>query len=190
MNPEQARYEALWSQQNYRLTAPGERYVPLFIRVAEITAEHTVADFGCGTGRPAASIRQFAGAKVKMFDFAENCLDEFVKTNLSADFAFQQHDLLKPFNEHFDFGFCTDVLEHIAPENVNTVLMNMGNAANVLFLAISTVPDQMSIDGKPLHLTIRDASWWLETVQGLGFTVIGWRSSPDSVRMRVTLNPV
>src|ERR1041385_938241 len=82
----------------------------------------------------------------------------------------------KPMTDVIDFGcgtgraallsFCADVMEHIPPDRVDQVLDNILHAAEHVFFAISTVPDNMGeLIGETLHLTVQPFSWWLEKFQ-------------------------
>jgi uncharacterized Rossmann fold enzyme len=54
-------------------------------------------------------------------------------------------------------------MEHVAPETVEDVLMNIATATKkAVFFSISLVADYFGpvMLGKPLHLTIEDADWW------------------------------
>ena len=103
-------------------------------------------------------------------DFAANCLDEGVREQLGERFRFRQHDLTTALGETFDYGYCTDVLEHIPPKDVKKVLRNIATASRKLYLNISTVPDVMgALVGEPLHLTVKDPWWWQERLEEIGF---------------------
>ena len=122
---ERDKYEKLWGEhKQYRAIAPGEQLADHFLAIAKPHPHQTVYDFGCGTGRGAARIAK--RCRVVGFDFAENCRDESVKDA----FEFRRHDLTRPIEgEIADFGYCTDVLEHIPPADVPTVLKNIVTAA-------------------------------------------------------------
>lgn len=154
----------MWAHDEYRHSAPGENLALTFIDKAKPHGK--VIDFGCGTGRGAALIHEITGAEVLALDFAGNCLDEQAKGAV----AFRQHDLRKPVGETADYGYCTDVLEHIAPEDVDVVLVNILTAAKRCFLSISTVPDHFgpAIAGEPLHLTVQPHEWWKAKLEALG----------------------
>jgi SAM-dependent methyltransferase len=163
---EQSKYEQLWAEhKQYRRVAPGEYLAEQFLDLAKPRQEQVVYDFGCGTGRGAARIG--LQCRVVGFDFAANCLDAGI------DIEFRQHDLTTPLDMPVsDFGFSTDVLEHIEPDNVDRVLLNIGAAARRVYLNISTVPDAMgALIGEPLHLTVESAFWWHDKLVELGFRV-------------------
>lgn len=179
MESEAAKYAALWEKPEYRQVAPGEGRVGQFLELAPITNSHTVVDLGCGTGRAALEIRKRTDASVCMVDFAANCLDAGVSELIGERFRFIEHDLAAPLAEHFDFGFCTDVLEHVKPEKVGTVLSNVINAADRVYLSICIVDDVWgALIGEPLHLTVRDPFWWHDRLRSLGFN-ISWSHYDD-----------
>lgn len=178
---ESAVYERVWENAAYRQSAPGESLALLFIEKANPYGR--VIDFGCGTGRGAALINAVSGAEVLALDFAGNCLDDEVKAQ--PGIKFKQHDLRKTLDEETaPFGYCTDVLEHIAPEDVDCVLVNVLTAARRVFLAISTVPDHFGpiLAGEPLHLTVEPHSWWKDKLEKLGARIDWQEDAGESAR--------
>ena len=167
MNPEQAKYDALWSAHpQYRAVAPGEQLADHFLSLAKPLPHQTVIDFGCGTGRGAARIAKRCG--VVGLDFSDACLDESVR----GAFEFRQHDLTQPVEGLADFGYCTDVMEHIPPQDVAAVLLNIVLAARRVYFCISTVQDRLgALIGETLHLTVQPADWWKERLDAIGFKV-------------------
>jgi SAM-dependent methyltransferase len=167
---EAAKYAEIWSHDAYRKVAPGEHHVQRFIELARPRSGHVLCDFGCGTGRGALKIASLTDLSVTCLDFAGNSLDPEVRSRLGERFRFLQHDLTHPVGERFDYGFCTDVLEHIEPENVGRVLFNICASARKVYLNISTVPDVMgALIGEPLHLTVESPFWWQEQLEKIGF---------------------
>lgn len=161
--PERVKYETLWGQHpRYREIAPGEQLVGHFLSLAKPLPHQLCYDLGCGTGRGAAKIAK--RCKVVGFDFAANCLD----ANVSVEFV--QHDLTRPVDRPLaDFAFCTDVLEHIPPEDVDAVLNNVLNSARRVYLAINNVADHYGQRiGETLHLTVQSFAWWREKLEALG----------------------
>ena len=153
----QALYEQMWAHQAYRQVAPGEHLAYRFVEVAK--PDSRVIDFGAGTGRGAVLIHALANVPVTALDWAANCLDPDVASLVD----FVQHDLRQPVPVTADYGYCTDVLEHVAPEDVDIVLRNVLTAARKVFFQISTVPDHFGpvLAGEPLHLTVRSPEWWI-----------------------------
>jgi hypothetical protein len=153
---EDEKYRQMWAIPAYRDTAPGELIADTFVNVAKITKETVIVDFGCGTGRGAKRIHDLSGAQMRLVDFSHNCLDKGVNFPLTIA------DLTKPIGVKGDIGYCTDVMEHIAPENVEAVIQNIMECVDSAFFQISLVPDNMgALIGQPLHLSVFPYNWWL-----------------------------
>lgn len=172
---ERAKYEKMWAFQQYREVAPGESAATLFLSQARPKAGSEVIDFGAGTGRGALMLALLGGCKVKMLDFAENCLDEDVRNALTTQahvLSFDLHDLNKPAKVSAQYGYCTDVMEHIPPQDVDRVLRNILKAAQHVFFQISCTDDACgALIGEPLHLSVHPYSWWHKKFQELDCTI-------------------
>jgi 2-polyprenyl-3-methyl-5-hydroxy-6-metoxy-1,4-benzoquinol methylase len=173
---EQAKYLEMWEKPEYRAFAPGEACAPTFLEIAKPRVGSEVLDFGAGTGRGALALA-ISGLKVHMLDFAGNCLDEDVRNALGPQahvLKFSECNLVKPIPHHAQYGYCTDVMEHIPPEWVTTVLVNILHSAQHVFFQISCEEDQCGkLIGESLHLTVKPYAWWAERLQKLG-AVIHW----------------
>jgi SAM-dependent methyltransferase len=161
---EASKYDRVWSHPYYRIHSPGEQLVEEFIQIAQPAGK--VIDFGCGTGR--ASLRMLKhGLKPFLIDFTENSRDQE-----AMSLPFMQADLSLPMHAKADYGFCTDVLEHLPPEQVKSAIHNIMESAGKVFLQISTVPDEMGkLIGQQLHLTVRPHEWWKHRFQDMGCRV-------------------
>ncbi|MFA6041352.1 MAG: 6-hydroxymethylpterin diphosphokinase MptE-like protein, partial [Methylophilus sp.] len=127
---EQEKYQKMWEHSEYRHASPGESRVSLFLLAANPKPSDTVIDFGAGTGRAALRIHKMRLCNVIMLDFADNCLDEEVRANISEKLRFNIADLTQPIPHHAKYGYCTDVLEHIPTDDVEKVIKNIMNAAD------------------------------------------------------------
>ena len=164
------KYEAVWARPEYRVSAPGEHFINDFLRLTRPSTGDTVIDFGCGTGRAALKLSEYA--PVLMLDFAENCLDQDVRSALGDRLTFRKHDLTEPMELTGTYGFCTDVMEHLPPEQVDTVLRNICTAALKIYFNISTMQDNMGVlIGETLHLTVQPMEWWKAKLESLGFRI-------------------
>jgi SAM-dependent methyltransferase len=158
------KYTAMWAHDSYRNVSPGELVAQTFIEICKPSG--LVADLGCGTGRGAIEIAK-AGCEVVLVDFTENSRDPEAKS-----FNFLKADLSKPIPLRADYGYCCDVMEHIPPEQVDTVIRNVMAVAPKAFFQISTVPDQMGVlIGEKLHLSVHPLRWWIDRFNSLGFAV-------------------
>ena len=183
--PEAELYKSLWEHDQYRITAPGEQCVLEFInllstRKNEWTNNASLLDLGCGTGR-AGLILSKMGFNVTLVDFASNCLDPDVRVALGDNLKFFEADISKPLPITANFGFCTDVLEHIPPVALEAVLDNCLHACKNVYFQIATDNDVMgALVGHPLHLSVHSYKWWLKKFQDRNCT-IHWSTQHDTV---------
>lgn len=187
---EQEKYQKMWEHEQYRDVAPGEYAASFFCLAANPKPTDLVIDFGAGTGRGALRIHEMRRCNVLMLDFADNCLDKNVREKMSDKLRFNICDLTKPIEQRAPYGYCTDVMEHIPPEDVNSVIINIMTAAPKVFFQISTVPDTMgALIGHPLHLTVESAQWWKDKFLSLGYTV-QWEFEQDIAVMFFVTQPL
>lgn len=165
-NPEALKYGKLWQTPEYRAVAPGEHVAQLFLEQAKPKPGSTCIDFGCGTGRGSLHLACFGAMNVTMVDFTGNCLDPELKQACETQahvLRFVKADLEKPLPVVAEYGFCTDVMEHIPPAKVDQVLDHILMAARHVFFMISLVDDVCGqLIGEPLHLSVHPFAWWLE----------------------------
>ena len=158
---EDEKYRKMWALPAYRDMSPGEGFASEFVRLAQITKETSVIDFGCGTGRGGKAIHELTGCSVVLTDFADNCLDEDTKL------PFVVSDLAEPMGLRADVGYCTDVMEHIPPDQVHDVIENIMECVDRCFFKIAMFPDNMgALIGQPLHLSVFPLQWWVSMFAG------------------------
>ena len=137
---EKQKYEKMWTVKDYREVSPGELAGNTFLTVVKPDKGSEVIDFGCGTGRGSFYLNFMGGMKTTMLDFASNCLDDDVALamkNYPDRFDFIEHDLIQEPTVNAKYGYCTDVMEHIPPKELDTVLGNILGAARQVFFRIS-----------------------------------------------------
>lgn len=162
---EQEKYRQMWERGEYRAFSPGEKAVPQFLDLVDVRGRGVI-DFGCGTGRAGVAL-SFAGAAVVLIDFADNCRDA-----AACSLPFEKHDLTRPLHRMAEYGYCTDVMEHIPTEDVSLVIDNIMRCAPTVFFQISTVPDSMgALIGQSLHLTVRPHAWWRDLFERHGYRI-------------------
>lgn len=92
-------------------------------------------------------------------------------------FKIQQYDPAVPkystLPDPADIVVCTDVLEHIEPDNLGNVLLHIHSLAKkAAFLVIATRPAKKILeDGRNAHLIVKDMVWWLGALKECGFYV-------------------
>jgi 2-polyprenyl-3-methyl-5-hydroxy-6-metoxy-1,4-benzoquinol methylase len=175
-NPEAQKYGKLWAMEEYRKVSPGESFAPIFLDVARPKPDSTVIDFGCGTGRGGFHLAVFGNMQVTFVDFTRNCLDPEIAEACTTQprLKFLKHDLETPLGIAAEYGFCTDVMEHIPPDKVHQVLDVILSSARYVFFSIGTTSDSCGkLIGEELHLTVQPYSWWLIQFAARG-CVIHW----------------
>jgi SAM-dependent methyltransferase len=171
---EQEKYQLMWQFDSYRVESPGERQAESYLD--RVKPDGMIIDFGCGTGR-AGLIFKEAGHDVLLMDFASNCRDEEAMA-----LPFLEWDLTNPIPSRANYGYCTDVMEHIPPDDVKTVLKNIMEAAGGVFFQISTIDDALGdfID-TPLHLSVYPHDEWMELLSEVG--TVEWSNEQDIASM-------
>lgn len=176
-NPERDKYKKMWDIPAYRNFSPGEESAMTFLAQAKPLPDSEVIDFGCGTGRGGLMLGLFGNMKVTLLDFADNCLDEDVANACVTQphrIKFIEGDLTRPIGLFASYGYCTDVMEHIPPADVDRVLDHILASAQHVFFQICTVEDHFGqAIGEHLHLTVEPYKWWLKKLRDHG-AVIHW----------------
>jgi hypothetical protein len=180
---EELKYLKCWSVDDYRKVSPGERCVDMLISTLEditpgIKKEHTVIDFGCGTGRAGRAIWEKTGMNTILMDFAGNCLDDDVR-ELCEDpekdtINFVEHDITKPQARAAEIGFCTDVMEHLPPKEIDAALSTILTACDLVFFQIDTIHDYFGDHPdiqEDLHLTVWNYNQWLKKFADHGIVI-------------------
>jgi len=158
---EQDKYQLMWQFDTYRDVSPGEHLVATLLVL--LNPDDRIIDFGCGTGRASIELDK-RGHSVFLIDFADNSRDEEAMT-----LPFLQWDLTKPIPVNSKYGICCDVLEHVRPDDVQTVLENIMQSAETVFFSIGTMPDACGVlIGHELHLTVRPHKWWNQVLSQFG----------------------
>lgn len=164
---EEEKYRKMWELPAYRDMSPGELCAAKFVDLVKPKPTYRIIDYGCGTGRGSLKLREFTECEVVQVDFVDNSRDE-----AAQDFLFYKCDLTEKIPVLGDYGFCTDVMEHIPPENVDAVITNILDSSPLVFFQISTIPDNMgALIGQQLHLTVKPHEWWKSKFEDMGYSV-------------------
>lgn len=153
---EARKYSNMWAIDDYRKISPGEGKVNEALVALNMKQGSSIIDFGCGTGRAAQKFKDM-GFNVLGVDHAGNCLDENIDIDFTISNLWNLPDL------EYDYGFCTDVMEHIPTSKVDDVLKNIKKSVKSVYFQICTVQDGFGdLIGDELHLTVKPLEWWVE----------------------------
>jgi 2-polyprenyl-3-methyl-5-hydroxy-6-metoxy-1,4-benzoquinol methylase len=222
VSSEKLKYEKTWKHKAYREFSPGEENLSVFLNAMHISylmgqnyspngilksrckiskpcmpphLANTLVDWGCGTGRASYKLCKEHGLNVTMMDIAGNCLDDKVsdeeKTNPRLTFI--EHDITEPIDLPCEYGFCTDVMEHLPPSLVDAALDNIIKNSQHVFFAIANF-DEIFGDHDEiqeiLHLSVHDFPWWFDKISSKPVTInmaseVGGNTSLFSVTRNV-----
>jgi hypothetical protein len=174
------KYNQMWNIDNYRKVAPGEFMVENAIEKLGLTTDDKIIDFGVGTGRGAKKF-QDKGFSITGVDLSINCLDKDVNVPLCIASLWNL-----PENLTCDYGYCTDVMEHIPTDKVEDVILGISKACKKgVYFQICLTEDHMGayIDDH-LHLTVKPSEWWVDILSKY-FTIKGMHEENNNLNIWV-----
>ena len=164
---ERDKYVRVWEVPNYRVTSPGEDLVDDFLEISNPPDGSHIIDWGCGTGKAGFKLYN-KGYDVTFVDFAYNCLMDDIKSQANIDggkrLRFIEEDINNELPIESIYGFCTDFMEHIPEDEVDTILDNILSRSEQVYFNISLIEDNFRHNediSEPLHLTVKPYGWWL-----------------------------
>lgn len=127
----------------------GHRYAKIILRLMEHHDTMDVLDYGCGRQ----TLEKALGVPIHSYD---PCIP-------GLDATPAPHDIVA----------CTDVLEHIEPDCLENVLLDIRRVTKICaFLLVATRPAMKTLqDGRNAHLIQQPFEWWAECFSQAGFTV-------------------
>lgn len=132
------RQNELLHQSNPNYGISGQKYVNEVVKLSKKYSTEDVLDYGCGKGTLAAHM----------------------------PFTIKEYDPAIPGKENSpypaDILVCTDVLEHIEPDYLDSVLSDLVRCTKkIAYLTIATGPAMKTLpDGRNTHLIQQGKSWW------------------------------
>lgn len=130
----------------------GDHWKRTVLHVARRYDAQSILDYGCGQGRLGIAMRKMGLV----------CRD--------YDPAIPGKDGMPSFA---DLVVCTDVLEHIEPDRLDTVIRHLrALARRAVFVVVATRPaNKLLPNGENAHLTIESGEWWQARVLASGLTL-------------------
>lgn len=129
-------------------------------KLVESVPAATVLDVGCAKGFLVAALVAH-GVDARGIDISAHAIadaDPQVRDRLSVA------DLTKPIEGRFDLVTCIEVLEHVAPSDIEVALDNL--CAVTDRIAISSTPHGYE---EPTHVNVHPPSWWASSFARRGF---------------------
>lgn len=155
---ERAKYRKAWSIPAYGNVSPGLRELSGALTWMRPEAGASFTDWGSGSGKAADALVGM-GFPVRMVDIASNAYRGPHGPVIEAC-LWDLPDDLGPT----DYGYCTDVMEHIPPDRVDEVLAGIAQRTRKsCFFQIALYHDAFGkLVGAPLHLSVFPPAWWKE----------------------------
>jgi hypothetical protein len=140
----------------------GDKWADGVRELVDIFGATSVLDYGCGQGTLMKKLRTLVPSSVRLSEY---------------DPAVDGKQMLPSFA---DLVVSTDVLEHIEPERLETVLKHLDMLARkAIFVVVATRPSNKTLpDGRNAHLIVESGDWWAAKFRSMGFAVAPGPKSP------------
>lgn len=131
--------------QNPTYGISGARYADIVRKLSDMLGTKDILDYGCGKR----TLERDLGFKIENYDPAIRGLDQ---SPMPADIV-----------------VCTDVLEHVEPELLDSVLRDLVKLTKrEVVISVHTGPAMKTLaDGRNAHLIQQDPDWWLANLRVL-----------------------
>jgi hypothetical protein len=128
----------------------GHKHASAVRAFADMIEPATILDYGCGGGTLAAAVPE---RRIQMYDPGVP----------------GREGTPKPV----DMIVCTDVLEHVEPDRLESVLAHITRlAGKAAYVVIATRPANAVLpDGRNAHLIVEKAAWWIDRFASHGWAI-------------------
>ena len=140
--------------------------VPTLINVIKENNSKTLLDYGCGKAIPYSKKEcKSIGLKKPVQELCN--LDSFDL----YDPAYPKYNKL--YKKKYDIVVCTDVMEHIAEQDIDYVLKDiLSHSKKTVFLNISCQPalkhfKEGKFKGQNVHVSVFHGTWWSDKVKNI-----------------------
>ena len=166
LDSERQKYEQIYSMGLWKdELEPGMQLIDFFL--SYVGPFKSITDFGCGSGE-AGLVFHGLGYHVNLVDITDNCLRKSVKMVLGQRFISCPLHEVPASLPLSDWGYCTDVMEHIPEQLVRPSLQALWSKTHNMFFSISGRPDHDGVMiGETLHMTVKPIDYWLTEINKL-----------------------
>lgn len=154
ISPEYVRMQRILHAAPRGYGGRGEKWAGIVLQVALKYGATSILDYGAGQGSLARVLRAQPLAIT---------VDEYDPAIPGKDGLPEPADLVN----------VTDVLEHIEPEHLASVLAHIRSLARKAVFAVISTKDSNKIlaDGRNAHVIIKPGPWWKDQLRTAGFTL-------------------
>ena len=158
ISKEQLEKEYIWVHEN-TTTMSGRTTIKNKEKIHEVIKRvnpYNVLDYGCGKGWQYTREKVHKEWGIPMPKLYDPYMKEYAK-------------LPGVSSKYFDLILCVDVMEHILPEEVDTVLHEIFFLGNFSYFHIDTKPAIKKFsDGTNFHVSIHSQDWWVNKLNEYG----------------------
>lgn len=134
------QYRLIHASKDYGKGGDFKKWLSFIESEIETNKANSVVDYGCGQSNDITAV--FPLANHSFYDPAIPGKDEFP-------------------TGPFDVGYCTEMLEHIPEDEIDSVLKQMRSLSEVWFMTIHTgKANQILPNGENAHCTVKPIDWW------------------------------
>jgi len=156
---ERIKYDAVWRDPRYRLACHSRA---LWHDQRDLFPEFESAlDIGCGLGL---LIDEWVRMDIDAWgvDISPGCISHDLHNKQRVVFGCLWE---MEWDRRFDFGVCTDVMEHVPPDYVDETLRRIAICCDYILFKIAHSTSEFI--GQTLHLTLKPQQWWVAQMDNI-----------------------
>lgn len=157
MNVERWKYDKIYIENaipGYGSSCHGDRFLN------ELADMSSVIDIGAGNNELVQELRKKnPDGCYQGVDFSSPKADrilDITDPTFRDNYRPKQWDMLTAF----------DMMEHLRSGQLNVALTNMAAVSKQFIMTISFRESKHTVDGEPLHMTVKDSPWWEHAIGG------------------------
>jgi len=130
------------------------------IKMFNIPKNLSCIDLGCGRGTLSSYFDNYTGVDISSYIIEHN------KKNRKGNYIHASLDDLSIITDHYDIAICSDVMEHIPENHVESVLKSISKlSVDSYYFTISTRKSViLDRDKNNLHLTVWNSEDWRKII--------------------------